>query len=710
MKLIIAEKPSLGRTIASAVGACSRKDGYIEGNGYIVSWCFGHLYELAAPERYWDADHQKGGRVSWEQSMSHLPFFPDDWKFLYEPKQECRKQIRILKGLINSPDTDLVYAAGDADREGEVIVRLVLEANMKKPKKVLRIWLSSLTDEVIRKAIVDAKPYSAYESLYRAGRTRAAIDWMIGIELTRFASVKAKRFIRIGRCICPIVARIVEREKEIRDFVPEKYFAVVGTIERNGLKMVLTCKKRLGKDEKSEAEMYAGELNKLPTIVTGIEKQKVQPMPEKLFSMSALQSSVCKSDKKIKPADVLAAAQSLYENGFLTYPRTGSRYLCRDEAERISEVIAAFQRKGYPDLVNKPQNAQIYDDGRVESHSAITPTRKMPEDLHGTEKIVYECVRNRFMAVFSAVPCIVERIVLTVTCGDEMFKIKDDVLIQEGWQRFEKTLKKDSDLPEFEKGEILFPGYTPAAKRTTPPKRYTVESLNNWMLVPAKTIDEDADHTEYSDEEWKDILSEATICTEATRADIIDRCIKSNYITLSDGNYSATDYGFYLIDVMRELGIDLTVSRTVGLSKDRHDISIGRKTESEVLESTKEMLVGIMKPDAHVKYSAIWDTGGEVIGNCPICGEPIRETHKAFSCTSSGCRFSLWKENRYFKAVGAKITKSRAKALLKNGRFLAKGLKSRKSEKVFDAYICMDGLDDKGNIKWRMEFPRNQQR
>ena len=361
-------------------------------------------------------------------------------------------------------------------------------------------------------------------------------------------------------------------------------------------------------------------------------------------------------------------------------------------------------------IISEALNEYDYDDGRVESHSAITPTRKMPEDLHGTEKIVYECVRNRFMAVFSAVPCIVERIVLTVTCGDEMFKIKGDVLIQEGWQRFEKTLKKDSDLPEFEKGEILFPEYTPAAKRTTPPKRYTVESLNNWMLVPAKTIDEDADHTEYSDEEWKDILSEATICTEATRADIIDRCIKSNYITLSDGNYSATDYGFYLIDVMRELGIDLTVSRTVGLSKDLHDISIGRKTESEVLESTKEMLVGIMKPDAHVKYSAIWDTGGEVIGNCPICGEPIRETHKAFSCTSSGCRFSLWKENRYFKAVGAKITKSRAKALLKNGRFLAKGLKSRKSEKVFDAYICMDGFDDKGNIKWRMEFPRNQQR
>ncbi len=704
MKLVIAEKPSLGRTIASAVGARLRKDGYIEGNGFIVSWCFGHLYELVDPEEYWDPKDRNGARDSWEDSLEHLPFFPADWRFRYDVKRGCRGQVRLLRELINRPDISLIYAAGDADREGEVIVRLVLEANMKTKKRVLRLWLPSLTADVIRKAVAEAKPDTEYDNLYRAGKTRAAVDWMIGIELTRFSSVKAKHFIRIGRCICPIVSRVVEREKEIRDFIPEEYYAVAGEVEKSGIKRSLTCKKRFGKGKNQDAEAYANELNRLPTVVTDIEKKTVELKSGKLFSMSALQSFVCKMDKSLSPSDVLEAAQALYEKGYVTYPRTNSCYLCRDEAGRIDGIISAFRKEGYTDLINKPANKLIYDDSKVESHSAITPTSKIPGSLSGREGTVYVCIKNRFLAVFASVPCIVERTQITVTCGEEVFRLKGDVRKQEGWQKFEKAQEKDSILPMFEKGETIHPGYAPVEKKATPPKRYTVESLNNWMIAPFKKDDGSVDHSDYTDEEWRDILSEATICTEATRADTIDRCLKSKYMTLNKGEYAATEYGFYLVKVMRELGIDLSVSRTVSLSRDLHDISVGKKSERDIFEETKKMLTSIMKREKNVAISFTGGNDIKSIGACPVCGRPVQETKKGFSCTDRSCRFTLWKEDSFFKAVGAKMTKTNAKALLKDGRILAKGLKSQKTGRAYDAYICMDEIDERGYIRWKMEF------
>lgn len=708
MRLIIAEKPSMGRTIACAVGADCRNEGYMEGNGYIVSWCFGHLYEMADLEKYWDPDYRKGTRVSWEDSMSHLPFFPDNWKFRYEPKQDCRDQIRVLRGLINRPDIDLIYAAGDADREGEVIVRFVLDANLKKRKRVVRLWLPSLTDEVIHKAVINAKPIEEYDNLYKAGRTRAAVDWMIGIELTRFCSVKAKRFIRIGRCICPIVARIVEREKEIRDFIPEKYYAVAGEVEKDGRKLTLSSDKRFSLDEKKAAEEYARKLNGQQTVVSDVDRKKIELSPGRLFSLSLLQSFVCKKEKRLKPSDVLEGAQSLYEKGYITYPRTNSCCLCRDESGRVDGIIIAFQRAGYPDVMNKPSNKKIYDDSKVESHSAITPTERIPRGLSATENIVYECVKNRFLAVFSSVPCIVERTQLTITCGDETFHLRGDVMVQEGWQRFEKVQKTDQNIPGFQKGEALFPAYAPVGKQTSPSRRYTVESLNNWMLSPLKNRRNDTGHMEYTDEEWKDILSEATICTEATRADTIDRCLQSKYMVLHKGEYEATEDGFYLVRVMEELGIDLSVGRTVRLSKDLHDISVGKKSEREVLEEMRGMLTGIIKQDARMTASSPARDTRAAIGKCPVCGSLVHETQKAFSCSGSECRFRLWKDSRYFRSVGIRMTKARAKALLKDGKFFAKGLKSGKSGRTYDAYICIDGFDEDGRIRWKMEFKKQR--
>ena len=233
MRLIIAEKPSMGRTIAQALGAYKRNDGYIEGNGWLISWCFGHLYELCDPEEYIDPNWKKGDKADW--AAFPLPFYPENWAFKYSVKNDAgaKKQIKLLRDLMNREDVDKIFAAGDADREGEVIVRLVIDQNLKpgSGKRLCRMWLPALTDEAITEAVVVAKDLSRFENLYQAGRARAAVDWTMGIELTRYASVKSKAFIRVGRCVTPIVNQVVQREKEIRDFVPVKYFAVQGILK-----------------------------------------------------------------------------------------------------------------------------------------------------------------------------------------------------------------------------------------------------------------------------------------------------------------------------------------------------------------------------------------------------------------------------------------------------------------------------------------------
>lgn len=698
----------MGRTIAEAVGAAEKKNNYMEGNGYIVSWCFGHLYELADPESYWDPSYKKGSKVSWTDSMEHLPFFPDGWKFRYEIQADCEGQVKLLQSLMNRDDVDTIYAAGDADREGEVIVRRVIALNLKKKKRVLRLWLPSLTESVIRQAIGEARPDNEYTNLYRAGRTRGVIDWMIGIELTRFSSVKAGRFIRIGRCICPIVSKIVEREKEIRDFVPKTYYAVMGEAGNENGKITLTARRQFAKNHLADAVSYAHGLNLGRTIVEKVEKKQVEIKAGKLFSLSSLQSYVCKKDKSLSPADVLEAAQDLYEKGYITYPRTNSNYLCKDEEGRIDKIIRALSSAGYRSLTNKPESRHIYDDSKVESHSALTPTGKIPEGLSGAEKTVYDCIRNRFLAVFCDKPCLVNRTKFTIVCGDEEFHINGDVLVQKGWQEAEPVSKKDTILPDLKEGQELYPSYKPVTKKTTPPRRFTVESLNNWMITPFKD-GYDEGHPDYTDEEWKDILSEATICTEATRADTIDRCIKSKYITLDKGVYAATSYGFYLVQVMGELHIDLSVKKTVDLSKNLHDITSGKESELDVLDETRQMLTQIIKPDAEIKTTYDYNADREIIGICPKCGKPVYETPKAFSCSNKDCGFALWKENKFLEKIGTKMTKARAKSLLKDGKFLAKGLSS-KTGKKYDAYICMDGFDDRGFIRWKMAFPKKRKK
>lgn len=669
-KLIIAEKPSMGRTIAKAIKneSFQKKDGYLEGKYHIVSWCFGHLYELKDLDKYFD-DYDPTAKPKW--SLSKLPFYPEGWKFKYEVKQNpktrkpdegVKKQVLILRELMNREDVDTIYAAGDADREGEVIVRLVIDGNLKTKKNILRLWLPALTPDAINTALTVAKPDIEYTNLYEAGKTRAAMDWLMGIELTRYASIKTQTFLRIGRCICPIVCRIVERENEINNFKPTPYSAVVSKEKTKGYVIELTSKKTFEKGHEAEAQALADKYNAAGAAVTDVKTEKKTIKAPKLFSMSDLQSYVCKVDNTLSPSDVLAATQSLYEAALVTYPRTNSNYLAKDEYSKVEHTIKAL---GLIGLTSKSENKNIYDDSKVESHSALIPTGKKAENLSGTQKTVYDCILNRFCAVFCEEDCTVNRTTIAIQCSDETFTLKGDVEITKGWRQYESS-KEDKVLPPLVKGDNVVIAFKAVGKMTVPPKRYTVASLNSWMKTPMRSEDKPDD--EYTDAEWKEILEEATICTEATRADTISRCIQSKYISLRKGTYYAEESGFFLYDVLKSLEINLDVKTTVELSRDLHCVKDGTMTKAQVLDKTKDTMDKIFSSNGNIK-STHENTVGEktVIGKCPKCGSAVIETSKAYVCENK-CGVIIWKENKFMKSIGSQMTATVAKSLLKDGK------------------------------------------
>ncbi|MCR4762914.1 MAG: hypothetical protein K5696_05230 [Lachnospiraceae bacterium] len=587
VKLILAEKPSMGRIIASAIGPMTKYDGYLEGSGYVVSWAFGHLYELDDLEQYKDPSFKKGDKAAWK--LSDLPFYPDGWRFRYSPCPDSgvKKQIRILKNLMNRKDIDTIYNAGDADREGEVIIRLVIDQNLKTRKNVLRLWLPALTPEAIRDGIKNARPDAEYDGLYQAGRTRAAIDWLMGIELTRFATIKSGGFVRVGRCVSPIVEKIVQREKEILDFKPKKYLGIASKQTVNGLPLELTSAKTYEMSEIEAAQAYADKLNAGDALVVSIDRKHTIVRRPKLFSMSDLQSYVCKKNKGLAPADVLAATQSLYEKGLVTYPRTNSNYLAAGEADRVEAILRAWGRERFPGIDPKRGDKNIYDDSKVESHSALMPTERVPIALSSMEKEIYDTILNRFLAVFYVEEAYADKTEITLLCAGEEFTVKGSIIAQRGWLRFEDLEKKDKLLPVLAEDDSVPVYFTPVVKETSPPKRYTVETLNAWMKAPFRGEEKDDD---YTDAEWKDILADATICTEATRANTIDRCIKSKYIELKKGCYHALEDGFRLVDTMKRLHIDLSPRRTADLSRSLHDVVAGKKKPAEVLDETRVLL------------------------------------------------------------------------------------------------------------------------
>lgn len=688
IKVIIAEKPSLARNIASSIGGMKKQSGFYYGEEYIVTWAFGHLFSLADVEEY--SPNPDGTRF-W--SMNNLPCFPDEFKF--ELKKDKNKQtdsgvvrqFETIKTLINREDVTEVINAGDADREGEIIVRICVKKASEKNKTFKRLWLPDQTAETIRAGLDELKDESEYENLANEGFARTYIDWLYGVNLTRYATLKSGTLLRVGRVIVPIVKAIYDRDMSIRNFVPEIYYTIASKVQTNGEEIELVSKQKFSKDEIGKAEALCGEYNKQTAVVAAKKKKKDKLAPGKLYSLTKLQNVLGKK-YKMSMADSLKIVQDLYEKGYVTYPRTNSEYLATAEQDKVKGIIKAVASIGYP--IEFRFHKTIFDDSKIESHSALTPTHKIPKKtaLSEAEYIVYSTIMRRFVAVFCSEECIVEKTEIKIKVGElEEFNLKGTVMVAPGWTKYDDYNKKDKTLPMLNKGDAVNIDFKPREKETTPPKHYTIETLNNYLKNPFK--EDKANAAEDDAEEYRAIFEGLELGTEATRTGIIDNARKSKYILLKKDVYSILPDGERLIEALQDMKISMDKYKTSEMGKAlkkvfrgefsvEDSVKIAQKEITEVFNQQKDL------PELDTDDGFV----GDIAGKCPLCGENVVRTKFGYGCSGykNGCKFSI-----NHKICGRIISIRNVRKMLETGRtYKIAGFISPKSGKSFSACLKLD--------------------
>ena len=683
-KLIIAEKPSLARNIASALDIRVNKEGYMENEKYIVSWAFGHLFKLR------DVDGYVGEKRKWSEVK--LPFFPKEFEFELKNDSGIKKQYKILKNLINSKEVDEIVNAGDADREGQIIVDIIINA-IKTDKKIKRLWLPEQTEVTIRKAINNLEDNFKYKNLHNEGLARTYMDWLMGINLTRYISLKSNMLFPVGRVLIPVIKYIYDRDLTIKNFIPEKYFTIETETMCNGTLLKLICDKKYNLLELEKAKSYSYELNRNKGIVKDIIEKEIILNPPKLFSLSKLQSKLSK-ENKISFAKSLETIQKLYEKGFITYPRTNTEYLAEEEKDKVKELI-----KLYSDYrLEFKDSKKIFDSSKIESHSAVMPTLKIPDmnSLNLEEKIIFETIRNRFISNFLKEQTIINQTEIKIAVRNEIFNLKGKSIKQEGFLKYENQ-KIDNKLPYFEINQKIDVDFKVVDKLTVPPKKITEENLSNYLKNPFRK--EKNQENEDDTQEYREIMKGIEIGTEATRTGIIENAKKYGYITSEKQNFSITEKGIKLIELLDLLHINLYAEKTVEFSMLQKDIYNNRKNINDIIEKTKSELQNIINQDIEVEKL---EKEMEVIGKCPKCNSNIYENSKSYYCSNykNGCKISLWKEANYF-GQKIKISKDNAKKLLSGEQVVFK-IKS-KSGKEYNAHFGIEINGDYLNLQ-RKDF------
>ncbi|MGM9631524.1 MAG: DNA topoisomerase [Eubacteriales bacterium] len=695
MILIIAEKPSLARNIGAGIGKMTNRNGYLEGNGYLITWAFGHLFSLADIEHY---SPSPDGTNRW--TMDNLPCFPE--KFVFELKKDAKKQVdtgvakqfAIIKQLCNRADVDTIVNAGDADREGEIIVRLCIQNALQSPKDIRRLWLPDQTPQTVAKALTEMKPDAEYDNLANEGFARTYIDWLYGVNLTRYATLKTGTLLRVGRVIVPIVKAIYDRDMAIKNFVPEKYYIIASKEFTNGEVIELNGKKKFAASELNLADELCRKYNASTAVVTAVKRKKETLQPGKLYSLSKLQNVLGKK-YKMSMKQSLDIIQKLYENGYLTYPRTNSEYLATSEQGKVKTILENCKKLGYP--VEFKFSKKIFDDSKIESHSALTPTYKIPDasKLTPDEMKVYSTVFRRFVAVFCAEECIVEKSEITIKVGDyEEFSIKGTVIVQKGWTKYDDYTQKDKILPKLAKGDEVVINFKPAQKETAPPKHYTIETLNNYLKNPFKddkaALDEksQSDEGENTDdaEDYKAIFEGLELGTEATRTGIIDNARNSQYINLNKDVYTILPGGIFMIESLMRMNITMDKYKTSQLGQALKKVYHGTIEIGDAIKLTEEELSEIFSAkDQPVELDTDIGFLGDVVGPCPLCSGEIRRTKFGYGCSNykeNGCKFSI---SNYI--LGRSISKSNVRMLLNTGKTSKIQGFTSKNGKQFSAYL-----------------------
>lgn len=696
MKLIIAEKPSLARNIVSAIGNMKRYDGYFEGENYLVTYAFGHLFTLYDIEDYYENIEDRRWKID------NLPFFPKEFKFNLKKDQNktiddgVLKQFNIIKELINREDVDLVVNAGDSDREGEIIVRLCISNALKSNKKLVRLWLPDQTSKTINEALNDMKDEKEYDNLANEGFARTYVDWLYGVNLTRYATLKTGTLLRVGRVIVPIVKAIYDRDKQIEEFIPDIYYGIVSNEKTNDEEVELTSKEKFEKEKLEDAKKLCDVYNREKAVVIDKKIKKDTLSPGKLYSLTKLQNYLGKKYKM--PMDKsLSIVQKLYEEGYLTYPRTNSEYLATNEKGKIKEVLDVVSKLGYK--VKFKDKKTIFDDSKIESHSALTPTYKIPkkENMSDDEIKVYTAVMRRFVSVFCEEDCKIEKTEIKIKLGDkEEFILKGNVIIEKGWTKYEDTAKNDKFLPNLNIGDEVNINFKPKEKKKSAPKHYTIESLNNYLKNPfkedkAKKSEEDEDDTE----DYKAIFEGLELGTEATRTGIINNAINSKYIELKKDVYYILPGGKYLIESLSQMNINMDKYKTSTLGKGLKQVYKGNIKIDDVVKLTENEIDEVFN-EKSTSIEEDTNTGfyGDIIGKCPKCGKDVIKGKYNYGCIGykDGCDFKI-----SMNICRRVISKNVASEILKNK--ISPNIKGfiSKNNKEFSARLK---LEDDGKLSF----------
>ena len=689
MILVIAEKPSVGAAIGKVLGASSRKDGYLEGNNYIVSWCVGHLVGLANASSY-DERFAK-----WR--YSDLPIVPDEW--LFEVPKDKQKQFKVLCDLMRDKRVTELVCATDAGREGELIFRLVYKkAGCTKPFK--RLWISSLEDSAIREGFAHLRDSGDYDRLYEAALARSKADWIVGINGTRLFSTLYHKKLVVGRVQTPTLAMLVEREGKITTFHKEKYFNV--HISKDSL----TADMEKVKTE-DEAKAIAAACNKKQAVVSSLKKETKTVNPPKLYDLTTLQREANRY-YGFTAQQTLDLVQSLYEKKLLTYPRTDSQFITEDMESTARQVIGIVSRKLplFEGRIHEPDIGRITNNAKVTDHHAIIPTVQLEkQDLTELPESEQKIIRLIAMRLLSATgeKHIYDETSVTLTCEGYEFKAKGKTVVQDGWKSvercFKETLKsKEKDepersLPSLNEKDILSSVDASVTEHyTSPPKPYTEDSLLSAM--------ETAGNAEFDDDTEKKGLG-----TPATRAGIIEKLVKGGFVERKGKSLVPTKDGNNLVCVLPEQITSPTM--TAEWENTLMQIERGNADADKFLSGIVGMTSELVKayPFLSDAEANRFDTGRESIGKCPRCGSPVYVGKGNYYCSNKECSFCMWEDNKFFTSKKKKLTKKIAAELLDKGWCRVTGLYTPKRPQLYDAVIRLDDTGGK-YVSFKMEFDR----
>ena len=687
--LVITEKPSVARSIAGVIGAKQKQDGYMEGGGYLVSWCIGHLVSLA------DAGTYNERFKKWR--YDDLPILPREWQYIIPA--EKKKQFEILRSLMERPDVDGLVCATDAGREGELIFRFVYQmVGCKKPFK--RLWISSMEDTAIREGFANLKPGTDYDALYQSALCRARADWLVGINATRLFSILYHKTLSVGRVQTPTLKMLVDREAKISGFKKEKYHVV--HIAAGGME---ADSSRISNPE--EADGLKAACAGAQAVCVSVKREKKTEQPPRLYDLTTLQREANRLFG-FTAKQTLDYAQQLYEKKRLTYPRTDSQYLT-DDMQPTAENIVSRLWPLLPfaaELDISPQFGRVLNSKKVSDHHAIIPTmefvQKGFDGLTDGEKKLLSLVCCKLLCAVAA-PHVYDAVTATFTCAGNTFTSKGKTILTPGWKeldrRFKASFKTDTDdtapepareLPEITEGQTFDKVETSVTEHyTAPPKPYTEDTLLSAMeRAGAEDMPEDAERQ--------------GLGTPATRASILEKLVQMGFIERRGKQLLPTKDGHNLACVLPDVltSPQLTAEWETKLTAIAKDEADSDGFMHDIAEMTRGLIVGYSQISEDAQK--LFQTERVVIGKCPRCGEAVYEGKKNYYCGNRACQFVMWKNDRFFEERGKAFTPKIAAALLKDGKAQVKGLRSLKIGKTYDGTVLLADTGGK-YVNYRVE-------